>query len=445
MRPAPAVAETLATIAHPLLGSRDDYGPLLDLVGQARIVLLGEASHGTREFYHERSRITKRLIQELEFNAVAVEADWPDAYRVNRYLRDQSGDVDAEEALAGFRRFPAWLWRNTEILQLVAWLRARNDRIRGREPETGFYGLDLYSLHASIEAVLTYLDRVDPEAAARARERYGCFDGLGRDPGSYGYAASTGLIESCEDDVVGQLVDLRDRREKLLRSDGLLAADEFFHAEQNARVVKEAEQYYRTTFRGQVASWNLRDTHMADTLDALLHHLEGQTGAAKIVVWAHNSHVGDARATELGDQGELNLGQLARDRHGEDVVNVGFSTYGGTVTAARDWGAPAERFVVRPALPGSFEELMHETGVPRMFLDFRHEAAVDALHPERLQRAIGVIYRPDTERQSHYFYSHLAEQFDALIHWDLSRALEPIDHGTHWTPEELPETWPTGI
>ena len=438
-------AEAIAGFARPLQGIRDDYDPILELVGGARVVLLGEATHGTLEFYRERARITKRLIQELDFNAVAIEGDWPDAYRVNRYVRNQSMDVDADEALSGFRRFPAWLWRNVEMLRFVTWLRARNDQAREREAAVGLYGLDLYSLHASMEAVVAYLQRVDPEAATRARSRYDCFDVFGADVQDYGHAAGFGLSQTCEDDVVRQLVDLQSQRHRLAHRDGLVAEDEFFYAEQNARVVKDAEQYYRTMFRGRVSSWNLRDTHMADTLDALLTHLDGQMGRAKVVVWAHNSHVGDARATEMGSAGELNLGQLVRERYEDEAVSVAFTTHSGTVTAAQDWGDPPARKKVVPGLPGSFEELLHEAGLPRMLIDLHQDDAAEVLHPERLQRAIGVIYRPETERQSHYFFAHLADQFDALVHWDATSALPPLERSANWDKGEAPETWPTGI
>jgi erythromycin esterase-like protein len=440
-----ATAESIAELARPLQGMREDYDPILELVGRARVVLLGEASHGTHEFYHERTRITKRLIQELDFNAIAVEGDWPDAYRVNRYIRAQSTAADAEAALAGFRRFPAWMWRNSETLELVGWLRAHNHVGRGLEREVGFYGLDLYSLHASMEAVLSYLDGVDPTAAARARSRYGCFEVFGSDPQSYGYTASLDLSQSCEDEVVHQLQELQGQRDRLARRDGFLAEDEYFYAEQNARVVKGAERYYRTMFRGQIASWNLRDTHMADTLDALLAHLDAQVGRSKVVVWAHNSHVGDARATELGEAGELNLGQLARQRYENETAIIGFTTYQGTVTAARDWGEPPERRQVRPGLAGSYEAVLHQTGLERFLLDLRQEAAAEVLHPERLERAIGVIYRPESERRSHYFFAHLADQFDAVIHIDETRALQPLERTTEWEKGEAPETFPTGM
>ena len=317
---------------------------LSDLVGDARFVLIGEASHGTHEFYAARARMTRRLIEEKGFGAVAVEADWPDAYRVNRYVRARSDDVTAEEALGGFERFPAWMWRNAVVLDFVGWLREHNDDLGGDErAKAGFYGLDLYSLYRSIHEVISYLDRVDPAAAARARERYACFDhASGGDGQAYGFAAAFGAGESCEEEMLEQLVDLQRHALEYARRDGLIAADEFFYAEQNAKVVQASAEYYRTMFSGRVSSWNLRDQHMAGTLDALAGHLSRQRGRpAKIVVWAHNSHVGDARATELGSQGELDIGQLVRERHPGSCRLLGFTTYTGTVTAASDWGGPA--------------------------------------------------------------------------------------------------------
>jgi erythromycin esterase-like protein len=433
--------------AHPLKGEAKDYDPLLKLIGDARFVLLGEASHGTHEFYRERAAITKRLIREKGFVAVAVEADWPDAYRVNRYVRGRSDDAEAVDALSGFKRFPTWMWRNADVLDFVGWLRAHNDALASDATKVGFYGLDLYSLHASIESVLNYLEKIDPEAARRARHRYSCFDHFGEDTQTYGYATSFGLTESCENEVVSQLIELRRRAAEYASRDGRVAEDEFFTAEQNARLVKNAEEYYRSMFRGRVSSWNLRDRHMAETLDALLAHLERQNGsAAKVVVWEHNSHLGDARATEMGESGEWNVGQLVRERHGNEAVLVGFSTYTGTVTASSDWGAQAERKRVRPALAESYEALFHEVGVPRFLLPLRDGGrAVNALREARLERAIGVIYRPETERQSHYFYAHLPAQFDAVLHFDETRAVEPLERTARWETGEAPETYPTGI
>lgn len=444
------LSKTVREAAHPLTGAASDYDPLLSLVGDARFVLLGEASHGTHEFYRERARITRRLIEEKDFTAVAVEADWPDAYRVNRFVRGR-GDDDrtSDDALGGFRRFPTWMWRNADVLEFVSWLRSHNDALPA-PAKVGFYGLDLYSLHDSIEAVLNYLDKVDPEAARRARHRYSCFEHFGEDTQAYGYAASSGLAEPCEEEVLGQLIDLRRRAADYANLDGHVAADEFFFAEQNARLVRNAEEYYRAMFRGRVSSWNLRDQHMAETLEALVAHLDAQGGRnAKAIVWAHNSHLGDARATEMGERGEWNLGQLVRERYGREAMLVGFSTHSGTVTAASNWDQPAERQRVRPGLNGSYEKLFHETGVPRFMLTLRdRDELSDALRDPRLQRAIGVIYRPETERVSHYFHTRLPRQFDAVLHFDETRAVEPLERGPHSTSEETeeaPETFPSGL
>ncbi|MGZ4108930.1 MAG: erythromycin esterase family protein [Actinomycetota bacterium] len=431
-------------------GRLDDLDPLIEHAGDHRFILIGEASHGTHEFYLERARITRRLIEEKGFCAVAVEADWPDAYRVNRFVRGRSEDATAEEALRGFERFPTWMWRNAVVLEFVGWLRERNDRVSGDErAKAGFYGLDLYSLSRSIREVLGYLERVDPAAAERARERYSCFDHAGiADGQTYGFSAAFGAGETCEREVVEQLVDLHRHALEYARRDGLIAEDDFFYAEQNARTVKDAEEYYRTMFGGRVSSWNLRDRHMAETLEALAQHLSRQRGEpAKVVVWAHNSHLGDARATEVASQGELNLGQLTRERHPDDCRLIGFTTYHGTVTAADDWDGPALRKVVRPALPGSYEALFHGVGEDGFSLRLAGATAVaDVLRSPRLERAIGVIYRPETERASHYFRARLSDQFDAVIHIDDTRAVEPLERTTVWEEgEEVPETYPTGV
>jgi erythromycin esterase-like protein len=418
-------------------------------IGGARYVLLGEASHGTHEFYRERAQLTKRLIREKNFNAVAVEADWPDAYRVNRYVRGASGDDDAIDSLAGFKRFPTWMWRNADVLDFVGWLREHNDALTNDADKVGFYGLDLYSLHTSIEAVLGYLKKVDPDAAERARYRYSCFDHFGEDTQAYGYAAGFDLTESCEKEVVNQLLELRKRAAEYASRDGRVAADDFFFAEQNARLVKNAEEYYRSMFRGSVPSWNLRDRHMAETLEFLVRHFARQGQTARVVVWEHNSHVGDARATEMGERGELNVGELVRERHGNDAVLVGFSTFTGSVTAASNWDAPAERKRVRPGLPESYEALFHNVGIPRFQISLSEGSPVAiALHEPRLERAIGVIYRPETERQSHYFYARIANQFDALLHFDETRAVAPLERTPEWTmaeAKEPAETFPFGL
>jgi erythromycin esterase-like protein len=432
--------------AHPLAGAPEDYDPLLEMVGGARFVLLGEASHGTHEFYRARAEVTRRLIEEKGFTAVAVEADWPDAYRVNRFVRAVGGDADAAESLGDFGRFPQWMWRNRDVLDFVGWLRRHNDGLGEYAQKVGFYGLDLYSLFTSIEAVLGYLDKVDPEAARRARLRYACFEHYGEDSQAYGYAAGLDLSKSCEDGAVAQLVELQRRAAELASRDGRVAADEYFFAEQNARLVRNAEEYYRQMFRGRGSSWNLRDRHMAETLDALAAHLAGQGEAAKVVVWAHNSHLGDARATEMGERGEWNVGQLARERYGREAVLVGFTTYTGAVTAASDWGGEAERKRVRPALARSYERLFHEAGVGRFLLVLReNEKLAASLATPRLERAIGVIYRPETERLSHYFHARLAAQFDAVLHFDETRAVEPLERTPQWETGEAPETFPSGL
>jgi erythromycin esterase-like protein len=441
-----ALARKVRLTAHELSGALADYDPLLERIGESPLVLIGEASHGTHEFYRERAVITKRLIAEKGFSAVAVEADWPDAYRVNRFVRAAGEDPDSVDALAGFERFPAWMWRNADVLDFVGWLRAHNDRAAAGNRKVGFYGLDLYSLHASMGAVLSYLRKVDPEGERRARRRYACFDHVGGgDPQAYGYAAELGIARSCEDEAVGQLLELRRSAAEYARRDGRLAPDDFFYAEQNARLVKNAEEYYRSMFRARALSWNLRDRHMAETLDALIAFLSAGGEPARVVVWEHNSHLGDARATEMGQGGEWNVGQLVRERYGPQAVLVGFTTHEGTVTAASDWHGAAERKRVRPSLPGSYEALFHEVGLARFYLPLGRQNTVPELEEPRLERAIGVIYLPETERASHYFYACLPDQFDALLHIDRTRAVEPLERSAEWERGEVPETYPSGV
>jgi erythromycin esterase-like protein len=435
-----AIRENAGTIKE----SPQDYDSLIELAGNSRFALLGEASHGTHDFYHTRAQITQRLIEGERFSAVAVEADWPDAYRVNRYVQSRGDDAEAVEALGSFQRFPTWMWRNTDVVEFIAWLREYNDALPEGARKVGFYGLDLYSLHTSARAVLDFLDKVDPEAARRARYRYACFEHFGEDTQAYGYAASVGLSKSCEDEVVSQLVEMQKRAAELASRDGQEDPDAFFMAEQNARLVKNAERYYRAMFASRVESWNLRDRHMVETLDALVNHLGASS--AKIAVWAHNSHLGDARATQMGDSGELNVGQLVRQRYGKDALLVGFTTYTGTVTAASNWDAPAERKRVRPALAGSYEDLFHTTGIPSFLLKLRGADWLSGvLRQQRLERAIGVIYLPESERVSHYFNARLADQFDAVIHMDQTRAVEPLERTAQWQAGELPETFPFAV
>jgi erythromycin esterase-like protein len=439
------LAQAIAERAKPLVGEAGDLDALLDRIGDARFVLLGEATHGSHEFYRIRAELTRRLIVERGFSAIAAEADWPDASRVNRYVRGVGDDRDPGAALGDFRRFPQWMWRNTDTVELTAWLRGHNDQLA--EPaRVGFYGLDVYSLHSSIAAVLAYLEQRDPRLARRARDRYACFDVSGDEPQHYGQAVSLGLQPDCEQEVLAQLIELL-RQRIATRAGGWLADEAQFEAEQNARVVASAEEYYRTMYLGGASTWNLRDTHMADTLDALAGHLERGGRRSKIVVWAHNSHVGDSAAmAHRAERSEITIGHLIRRRHRRDTVLVGFTTYRGTVTAAAEWGGDAERKRVRPALAGSYEALFHATAVPRFLLllgDLGEATA--ALREPRLERAIGVVYRPETERRSHYFDVRIADQLDAVIHVDETRALEPLERGAVWQRGELPETFPTGL
>jgi erythromycin esterase-like protein/predicted phosphoribosyltransferase len=419
------------------------------LIGDARVVLIGESSHGTHEFYQARAEITKWLIDEKGFGAVAAEADWPAAYRVNRYVRGIGDDATAEAALHGFQRFPTWMWRNTVVRDFADWLRERNQGV-DHQKRSGFYGLDLYSMHRSMREVITYLETVDAAAASRARHRYSCFDHASADDDgqAYGFAAAFGAGQSCEKEAMDQLLDIQRNSVEYARRDGLLAEDDAFYAERNAQTVRNAEVYYRAMFSGRVQSWNLRDQHMADTLNALLEHLDHQdTRQSRIVVWAHNSHVGDARATEVYADGQTTLGALARELYPDSTRLIGFSTYAGTVTAASAWGGIAERKTVRPGLPNSVEELLHETGHDAFYLAMRNNGrpAAEPLDDVRLARAIGVIYLPGTERQSHHFHVRPADQFDAMIHIDSTRALEPLDPTSEWIAGEVPETYPTGL
>jgi erythromycin esterase-like protein len=441
----PIILDTVRDAAQPITGSSADYDALLEFIGSASVVLLGEASHGTHEFYRSRAQITERLICEKGFSAVAVEADWPDAYRVNRFVQGDNADADLPTSLSGFKRFPTWMWRNADVLEFLGWLRKHNDRL---EPEkrAGFYGLDLYSLHASMECVLHYLDSVDPEAAVRARNRYACFTQFGDDPQRYGYAAGLGLRPSCEEEAVSQLLDLQRRSLPHSRMNGLAALDRFFDAEQNARVVKDAEEYYRAMFGDSVSSWNLRDQHMMDTFVALSGHLGLRQTTAKMVIWAHNSHVGDARATAMGQAGEWNIGQLVLQRYGDDCRSIGFTTYAGTVTAASDWDGETKQMSVLPAREDSYEYLLHDTGIPAFTLNLRKGSLVaEALRGPMRERAIGVIYRPETELASHYFQASLSEQFDAVVHFDESCAVEPLERIAEEAHGEPAETFPSGI
>lgn len=431
-------------IARPV----DDYRQLVEHLGKCQTVLIGEATHGTHEFYSERARITRRLIEEYGFGFVAIEGDWPDTERVNQYVTSRGDDQTGVDALSGFERFPAWMWRNADVLEFVGWLSEHNQALNQQERCT-IHGLDLYSLHASARCVLDYLAEAAPEAVQRARERYECLDGTTPDPQRYAHDVMLGLRPSCEHEVLEQLVELTRQRARLVASRGqgstLEADDSWFDAQQNAHVVRGAERYYRRAFSGSTDSWNLRDRHMTETL-VRLQQQRGRRGASpKAVVWAHNSHVGDARATEMGGRrGQLTLGQLIRQEQGDRCALVGMTTYHGSVTAARDWDTPAAHRRVLPALTTSYEHLFHQVGRERFMLLPDDLAASRLLAEPLLERAIGVIYRPETERESHYFHASIAHQFDAVIHIDSTRAVEPLEHVAPTSPDELAETWPFG-
>ncbi len=433
------------------LDTDDDLDAVIDHIGQAALVLMGEASHGTREFYRLRADLSKRLIVERGFDAIVVEADWPDALQVSRFVQRTGSDQTAEQALSGFERFPQWMWRNDAIVDLLYWMRLHNQHVPDAGRRIGFFGMDLYSLHKSMRAVVRYLEREDPEAARRARERYSCIDHIALDPQHYGYATTFGMRKDCEQEVVRQLGELSAQAMRQMNRPGASVPDELFYAQQNARVAQNAERYYRAMFSSRDESWNIRDSHMADTLDALRAHISARKGSpARLIVWAHNSHLGDARATEMGRGGQLNLGQLMRERHGlEQTYLLGFTTHEGTVTAASEWDGPAELKRVRPSLAGSVEALMHQLGegaMSRFLLPIRGRDSVRAALPAALlERAIGVIYRPETERISHYFKADVARQFDALIHVDRGSAIKPLEYSAHWTTDEFPETYPSGL
>ncbi len=414
------------------------------MVARADTVLIGDASHGTSEFYRERARLTRRLIEDFGFNAVVVEADWPDAQRVDRYASGMGQDSTAEEALRSFHRFPLWMWRNAETAEFVEWLRSYNGENPGRM--CGFYGMDLYSLHSSMRAVIAYLDTVDPEAAKRARERYSCFDRYGPDPQRYGYLAMLGNEDGCVKAVRDQLSEMQQLAKEWLGEDRSRSSAAFFVAEQNARLVENAEEYYRTMFTGRVNGWNLRDSHMVQTIDALEEYLGSNGIQPRIVVWAHNSHLGNAAATEMSSYGEFNVGELVRKRKGAHAVAIGMTTYDGTVMAASDWDAPHSEHLVQPAIEGSFEELFHTTGLGSDFALILRNAPAELRSQlgQRLERAIGVVYRPQTERQSHYFEADIASQFDVVMHVDRTHAVEPLDGFERDAVEEFSETYPTG-
>ncbi|MFC4531208.1 erythromycin esterase family protein [Sphaerisporangium dianthi] len=420
---------------------------LFDLVGDARFVLIGGASHGTHEFYAARAALTRRLIEERDFRAVAVQADWPDAYRVNRYVLGRGRDATADEALGDFQRFPAWMWRNVVVLDFVNWLREHNDGVMtGLAGQTGFYGLDVHGAHRSMQQIVAALAESDPAAAARAREGYACFDHLGPEDRPYGFSPACGAEAGGEETLIARLVDLRRGAMSSAREEGPLPEDELFYAQLNAAAMQNADEHYRSLLCGRISAWNHRDRHMTDTLDALAEHLGRRHGApAKIVIWCHDAHAGDARATEASCRGEVNLGMLVRERHGGDCRSIGMTTYTGTVTAADEWGGRPDRKWLRPALSDSVEELFHEVGEKRFLTWFAAAPrSADVLRSARLQRMIAAVYRPRSERRCHYFRARLCDEFDAVLHIDETRAVEPLDRTPRWDLGQLPRTYPPG-
>lgn len=435
MHPATTPFLAVRELAQRLNDNDGDYDALLEMARDREFVLLGEATHGTHDFYRMRAQITRRLIAEGGFDAVAIEGDWPDTWRVNCFVQGE-GDADAEAALADFKRFPTWMWRNREMRDFILWLREHNASL-SPEARVGVYGLDLYSMYQSADAVIRYLEQVDPEQAAMARKRYAALDHV-REPQAYGYATAVGARPDAREGVVAQLLQLRADARLDLAQDGLAALDAQFFAQQNAEVVVGAENYYRSMFGRRLNTWNLRDAHMYRTLSALARYRLQRGGRGRIVVWAHNSHLGDARATDSHWRGEWNLGQLVREADGAKALLVGFSTYTGHVSAASQWDGDVEHKWVRPALHDSYEYLFHSTGLDRFFLPL-NEVAAEPLCEAMLERAIGVIYLPQSERESHYFWTSLAHQFDALFHLDETSALEPLDVPPIWHRREAPE------
>ncbi len=431
--------ESLANIVRRIqrpLNSDADLDPLLERIDEARLVLLGEASHGTSEFYTWRDRITRRLIAEQGFSFIAVEGDWPDCYRVNRYVKGYDGAAaDAAEVLGAFQRWPAWMWANREVQVMIDWLREHN-RGRATGVRAGFYGLDVYSLWESMESVIGHLQRVDPAAVPAALEAYSCFEPYGRDERSY--ARATALVPaSCEDEVVRVLTQLR-RSAPTRDGDAEAALD----AEQNALVAVNAERYYRAMVRADADSWNIRDRHMAQTLDRLLRFYgPGSRG----VVWAHNTHIGDARATDMARDGMVNIGQLARETHADEgVVLVGFTSYRGTVVASHSWGAPMERMNVPPGREGSWEDVIHAGGAHDRMMILDDAAGEELLMAPRGHRAIGVVYHPEREHTGNYVPTVLPERYDVVLAMEKTRALLPL-HQELPPVGELPETFPTGV
>lgn len=432
------LAQQVKRLAYPLKADNPHgYDPLIDMVGDARIVLIGEASHGTHEFYRERALITRRLIEEKGFTFVSVEGDWPECYRVNQWVR--GGEGAAEDALSVFKVYPTWMWGNLDALHFIQWLRRYNQSRPDGRPEVGFYGLDLYSLFASIDTVITFLERINPEAAQTARARYACFEPFNGNKDVYAYAAGLGMAESCEDEAIAMLQDLQRKRAEY---EQVSPDDSYFNAVMSAEVASDSERYYRSMYRSDELSWNLRDTHMMKTLNQLLDHFGS---GSKAVVWEHNTHIGDFRAT-ADAAAMVNVGQLVRQEHPGESVAIGFGTYEGSVTASRAWGDRPERMPVPRAQFGSYDNVFHSVGLDRFLLllqPLRESGQSGGLGEWRGQRAIGVVYHPEYEA-GNYVPTKLAERYDAYIHINQTKALKPLGIEPNWRASRLEDTYPSG-
>ena len=411
-----------------------DLDPLLDMIGDSRYVLIGEASHGTSDYYLWRARLSQRLIQEKGFSFIAVEGDWPDCYRVNRYVKhyDNAG-TSAYDVLQAFHRWPTWMWANWEVAAFTEWLRQHNQN-RPPEERVGFYGLDVYSLWESLGEVVEYLQKFDPEAVETAKRAFDCFEPYGEDVQRYAWATAM-IPTNCETEVIETLMELR-RRTPTYPSDH----EASFDAEQNALVMVNGEQYYRTMVLSDNSSWNVRDHHMAETLERLMAH-HGDN--AKAIVWEHNTHIGDARATDMASAGMVNVGQLVRERQqAEGVVLVGFGSHHGSVVASDSWGAPMERMPVPPARLDSWEGMLHSASAVDRILLLRDDPA-DEYRELRGHRAIGVVYHPDRERYGNYVPTILAQRYDAFIYLDETQALHPLHIES--VSKAAPDLYPWGF
>ncbi len=414
------------------------YENILNEIGNAQIVLLGEATHGTKEFYEMRAEISKKLITEKNFNAITIEGDWPDAYQINNFITDDNFS-DPKESLSVFNRFPTWMWQNTEILKLIIWLKDFN---KEKKEKINFFGLDLYSMYKSVDVIISYLEKVDAKAADEAKYYYSCFEQFRRDPQAYGYYVFSQLSESCQNEVIQELKNLENLQWKLIK-EKKISQDDSFYLMQNAKVVKNSEIYYRSLYINEVNNWNLRDSHMMETLEEIIKYYNKKgIKKPKIIVWAHNSHIGNSAFTQMSLQEEFNIGQLVKEKFNNNSFSLGFTTYNGTVSAASNWDNPVERKIIRNALPESYEFLFHQIGIANFLLILNEK---NLIPKNLLERAIGVVYMPQTERMSHYFYADLENQFDAVIHCDKTTALEPLEKTSKWIDGEVPETYPSGL